>query len=75
VTPEVVPILYRPDRDERLADLLIERGAEYAIIFPNWFPGLAGRRDLLQPVYQVTLEHNTIAGGDTMVVYQVLAPR
>ena len=31
---------------------------------------LAARSDLLEPVHQVTLERNTIAGGQTMVVYR-----
>ncbi len=73
VSPEVVPILHRPDRDERLAELLVERDVQYVIIFPNWFPGLAARRDLLEPIHEVRLDHNTIAGGDTMVVYRVRA--
>jgi hypothetical protein len=70
VTPEVVPLLHAPDRDARLADLMAERGVAYVVIFPNWFPGLAARSDVLEPVYQVTLERNTIAGGETMVVYR-----
>jgi hypothetical protein len=70
VTPEVVPLLHAPDRDARLADLMAERGVQYIVIFPNWFPGLAARSDVLEPVYQVTLERNTIAGGETMVVYR-----
>jgi arabinofuranosyltransferase len=70
VTPEVVPLLHAPDRDAHLADLMAEQGVQYVVIFPNWFPGLAARTDVLEPVYQVTLEKNTIAGGETMVVYR-----
>ena len=70
VTPAVVPLLRTPDRDARLAELMAERNVRYVIIFPGWFPELAARSDLLEPVYQVTLDHNTIAGGHTMVVYQ-----
>ena len=70
VTPEVVPLLHAPDRDARLADLMAERGVQYVVIFPDLFPGLAARTDVLEPVYQVTLERNTIAGGETMVVYR-----
>jgi hypothetical protein len=72
VTPEVVPLLRSPHRDALLVDFLAERDVDYVIIFPNWFPDLAARRDLLQPVHQVALARNTIAGGDTMVVYQAL---
>ena len=70
VTPEVVPLLRAPDRDARLADFMAAQGVQYVIIFPNWFPGLAARSDVLEPVHQVTLERNTIAGGQTMVVYK-----
>jgi hypothetical protein len=72
VTPEVVPLLRSPHRDALLVDFLAERDVDYVIIFPTWFPDLAARRDLLEPVHQVTLPRNTIAGGDTMVVYQAL---
>ena len=70
VTPEVIPLLRAPDRDARLADFMAEQGVQYVIIFPNWFPGLAARTDVLEPVYQVTLARNTIAGGEMMVVYR-----
>jgi len=70
ITPEVVPILHMAERDARLADLLTEQGVDYVLVFPNWFPDLAERRDLLEPVHRVTLERNTICGGQTMVVYR-----
>ncbi len=70
ITPEVVPLLRAPDRDARLADLIAQRDVQYVIIFPDWFPGLAARSDLLEQVYQVTLEHRTITGGEKMVVYR-----
>jgi len=70
VTPEVVPLLRAPDRDARLADFIAAQGVQYVIIFPTWFPGLAARSDVLEPVHQVTLERNTIAGGQTMIVYE-----
>jgi len=70
ITPDVVPLLRSPDRDAHLAALLAQQDVQYVIIFPNWFPDLAARRDVLEPVHQVTLEHNTVAGGRTMVVYR-----
>ena len=70
VTPEVVPLLHSPDRDARLADFMAARDVAYVAIFPNWFPEIAARTDVLEPVHQVTLERNTIAGGETMVVYR-----
>jgi len=69
ITPEVAPLLRSPNRDALLADFMAERGVEYVVIFPNWFPGLAARTDVLEEVHRVTLERNTIAGGDTMIVY------
>jgi hypothetical protein len=70
VTPEVVPLLRSPDRDALLAGFMAERGVEYVVILPNWFPGLAARDDVLEPIHQVTLQRNTIVGGETMVVYR-----
>jgi arabinofuranosyltransferase len=70
VTPEVVPLLNAPDRDERLVELMAERGVGYVVIFPDWFPDLAARSDVLEPVHQVTLERRTVTGGETMVVYE-----
>jgi hypothetical protein len=48
---------------------MAEKDVQYVIIFPNWFPNLAARSDVLEPVYQVTLENRTITGGERMVVY------
>ncbi|MDY7077932.1 MAG: hypothetical protein SXV54_13535 [Chloroflexota bacterium] len=70
ITPEVIPLLHSPDRDARLADFMAGRDVQYVIIFPDWFPDLAARDDLLEPVHQVTLERRTIGGGETMVVYR-----
>ncbi len=70
VTPEVIPLLRSPDRDARLIDLMAQRDVAYVVIFPNWFPRLAARRDVLEPVHQVVLERNTIAGGSKMIVYR-----
>jgi len=69
VTPEVVPLLRTPDPASGLIDFLRERRVDTVIIFPNWFPSLAAREDLLTPLYKVTLENRTITGGETMVVY------
>jgi hypothetical protein len=70
VTPEVTPSLRSPAHTEQLLHFLAERGVEYVIIFPNWFPGLAERGDVLEEVHRVTLENRTISGGETMVVYR-----
>jgi hypothetical protein len=70
VTPEVVPLLHSPDRDALLAEFMAQQKVDYAIIFPTWFPELAARTDVLEPVHRVTLERNTIAGGEMMVIYR-----
>ncbi|MCP4542621.1 MAG: hypothetical protein GY832_36325 [Chloroflexi bacterium] len=70
ITPEVVPILHSPNRDALLVNFMAERDVAYAIILPDWFPDLAARDDVLKEVHRVTLERNTIVGGETMVVYQ-----
>jgi hypothetical protein len=70
VTPEVVPLLHTRNPAPRLVALMAERGVDYVIIFPSWFPGLAEREDVLEPVHRVTLERRTITGGKTMVVYR-----
>jgi hypothetical protein len=70
VTPEVIPMLRAPNGLAQLIEYMAGHGVDYVIIFPNWFPGLARRDDLLTPVHQVTLERRTITGGRTMVVYR-----
>jgi uncharacterized protein (TIGR03382 family) len=72
VTPDVIPMLRAPDTAAQLAQFLARRDVDYVIIFPNWFPELAEWRDVLEPVYRVTLERRTITGGKTMVVYRAL---
>jgi hypothetical protein len=70
VTPQVTPMLRAPDRASRLAAFMAEQGVDYVIIFPNWFPDLAKRDEVLEPVHRVTVEERTISGGETMVVYR-----
>jgi hypothetical protein len=74
VTPEVLPILRGPDSPTALLEFMAAQGVDYTIIFPTWFPGLAAREEALEPVHRVTLTHNTIAGGETMVVYRNVGP-
>ena len=71
VNPEVVPYLKRhSDRQIGLLEYLQERKPEYVIIFPNWYPQLARRRDILTPIRSVKLRHNLVCGGPEMVVYR-----
>ena len=70
VTPEVTPSLRSPEQTDQLVQFMAEQGVEYVIVFPNWFPGLAERSDVLEEVHRVTLEDRSISGGETMVVYR-----
>lgn len=63
-SPEVIPFL----RDEgRLADYLDERGADYLMTFPAWYPELTARAE---PVFTTGAPHSPAAGGENMVVYR-----
>ena len=67
-TPEILP--YRRQGPEAVLRYLEARCPEYLVIFPEWFPELAARRDLFRPLTEVTLVPNFVAGAATMVVYE-----
>lgn len=68
ISPEVVPFI----RDEaRLAEFLDERGAEYLIAFPGFYPQLTRRA---QPIYSTGGEFAPRFGGKNMVVYRWESP-
>lgn len=69
VTPEIIP--YRRRGELGVIDFLRQRCPDYVIIFPAWFPTLAARHDLLEPLYRVRLERNLVAGAPEMVVYRL----
>jgi hypothetical protein len=70
VSPDVLP--YRRAGEAGILRYLAERCPGHVIVFPAWFPGMTARRDLLEPVYRVRLDHNTVAGADEMVVYRLV---
>jgi len=70
VTPDIIP--YRRSGEAGVIRYVVERCPPYVIVFPAWFPRMTARRDLLEPIYRVRLEHNTVAGADEMVVYRVV---
>jgi hypothetical protein len=75
VNPEVLPYLkkYSPKRGGKqrgLLEYLEERKPDYVIIFPNWYSRIAARKDILRPVKTITLKHNIVCGGKTMIVYR-----
>jgi hypothetical protein len=55
-----------------LSQYILSRRPDYVIIFPNWYPELAMRPDLLTPVFarMIPREENITCGGDTMIVYR-----
>ena len=69
VTPEILP--YRRDGEDGVIRFIGEVCPDYVIIFPTWFPRLAGRTDLLEPLERVRLERVEVSGGPEMVVYRV----
>jgi hypothetical protein len=68
VTPEAVP--YR-DRPGGAVDFVALKKPDYVIIFPNWFPDLARRKELT-PLFNVFLETNAVCGGQMMTVYRTI---
>jgi hypothetical protein len=70
VSPEVLPS--RRAGEGELLRYLLERCPRHVIVFPDWYPQMTARGDVLEPIYRVRLEHNTVAGADEMVVYRLL---
>ena len=63
ITPDVIPFI----RDqEQLAEYLDEKGAEYLVTFPGWYPDLVQELPL---IYQSSGEFSALFGSDRMSVY------
>jgi hypothetical protein len=43
---------------------------DYVVILPNWYPHLARALNFPPPIYELTIEHNTVCAGDRLVVYK-----
>ena len=69
VTPEILP--YRREGEDGVIRFVGEQCPDYVIIFPAWFPRLAGRTDLLEPLERVRLERVEVVGAPEMVVFRV----
>ena len=77
VTPEVLAL-----RDMRrrldgsasaaLFEFITEHRPDYLVVFPQWYPGLDGRRDLFTPVYVVAIEDKITNGAPVMIVYRTI---
>ncbi len=76
-SPDVIDVLTtsRPrseDRERRLRDLLIARGVDHVVIFPEWFPYLS-RDPALVPLQRFSIPDPTALAGDEVVIYGVAA--
>ncbi|HXH85146.1 MAG TPA: hypothetical protein VNN07_19715, partial [Candidatus Tectomicrobia bacterium] len=69
VTPEIIP--YRRAGEAAIVKFLVGACPDYVVIFPDWFPAVAARADLLTPVTRVRLERVEVAGAPEMVVYRL----
>jgi len=68
VTPAILP--YRKAGEAGVLRYLEHTCPDYLIIFPTWFPALAAMSDVFRPIHRIRLAHNTVSGGDEMVVYE-----
>ena len=64
VSPEVIPFI----RDEqRIAAYLDERGVQYLVTFPDWYPSLTSG---LTPVFTTGAPYSPLFGETNMTVYE-----
>jgi hypothetical protein len=66
VTPAVIPY----NRRKNLVPYLEQTRPDLVIIFPEWYPTLAARTDLLQEIGRVTVRPAVVAGGENLVIYR-----
>lgn len=66
VTPDAIPFKRRNDP----AGYLAHARPDLVIIFPRWYPELAGRTDLLQEIDRITSLPQVVAGGESLVIYR-----
>ena len=66
VTPEAI----KPKRARKLLPFLEAQRPDLLVIFPEWYPELSGRTDVLTEVMRFSAER-VIAGGRTLVVYRM----
>jgi hypothetical protein len=63
VSPEVIPII----RDQsKLSAYLSEKGADYLVVFPGWYPQIT---KCLTPLFVTNGHFSVSAGGENMAVY------
>ena len=68
ITPQVIPFI----RDEsKLSFYLDERGVNYLVVFPDWYPMLT---DGLHPIFITSTKYPLNSGGSNMAIYRWPAP-
>ena len=79
VTPEALAAraeafaqLERKEPPLALSEFVFSRRPDYLVIFPQWYPEMEARRDLLTPVFWVELRDNITSGAPVMVVYRTV---
>lgn len=61
-----------PWRRRGRIDLFLERvRPDLLIIFPGWFPEIASRPDIFQPIFIRTVEENITGGGNVKAIYRM----
>ena len=73
ITPEVLTYLRPgvPADSGVLAYLQTDR-PDYLVILPGWYPQLAVRSDLFEPVHEVAIDSQSISAGDRLVAYRTI---
>jgi hypothetical protein len=68
VSPEVIPFI----RDEEaIMDWIMERGADYLVTFPTWYPSLTAD-PRLEMVFQTDAAVTRAYGEENMAVYEIV---
>lgn len=73
ITPEVLTYL-RPGvpADSGVLAYLQTARPDYLVILPGWYPQLAVRSDLFEPVHEVAIDAQSISAGDRLVAYRTI---
>jgi arabinofuranosyltransferase len=72
ISPEVLDYRHHGEPLEAAAfRFLRAKRPDYAVLFPEWYPDIVKRDELVEPLHRVVLKENVICGADEMVVYRM----